>query len=119
MHYDRNCASWRSQGRPENKSGPASKASEAYAKAYLVMLEEDELSYDVHCATFNALPDLTPAATEAFMAQTMRETPDPFISEELLLTESSWSSLPVNTAKLREDDDKPSESMYELSPVWE
>ena len=119
MHYDHNCASWRSQGRPENKSGPTSKASEAYAKAYLAMLEEDELSYDVHCATFNASPDLTPATTKAFMAQTMHKTPDPSISEELLLTESSWSSLPANTAELREDDDKPSESMYEASPVWE
>ena len=47
LHYNRNCASWRSQGRPENKSGPTSKASKAYAKAYLAMLEEDELSYDV------------------------------------------------------------------------
>ena len=74
---------------------------------------------DVHCATFNASPDLTPAATEAFMVQMMHETPDPFVSEEPLLTESSWSSLPVNTAELREDDDKPSESMYEPSPVWE
>ena len=84
-----------------------------------MMLEEDELSYDVHCAMFNALPDLTPATTEAFMVQTMRETPDLSISEELLLMESSWSSLPMNTAKLHEDDDKPSESMYEPSPVWE
>ena len=83
------------------------------------MLEEDELSYDVHCAMFNASPDLTPAATEAFMAQMMHKTPDLSISGELLLMESSWSSLPANTAKLHEDDDKPSESMYEPLPVWE
>jgi hypothetical protein len=38
---------------------------------------------------------------------------------ELEYTEDPWSSLPVNLLELEEPNDKPSESVYEPSPMWE
>jgi hypothetical protein len=53
LHYDRNCASWRKQGRPKNKTAPASRVNDIYNKAYIAMLEDDEVNYDMHCARYN------------------------------------------------------------------
>ena len=83
------------------------------------MLEEDNPSYDAHCATFNTSLDLATSTTEAFMAQSMRETPDLSTAEEFLPMECAWSNLLINTTELLKDDERPSKSIYELSLVWE
>lgn len=53
LHYDRECASWKQQNRPEVRNLPASKANEAYHKSYVAMLEDDDNDFDTHCATFH------------------------------------------------------------------
>ena len=56
LRYDRDCASWRSQGWPPGDAS-ANKTSDAYHKSYIAMLEEDDDSYDSYCATYNMLVD--------------------------------------------------------------
>ena len=57
LHYDHDCASWRSQGRPQGRNASANKTSETYHKSYITMLEEDDDSYDSYCTMYNTLID--------------------------------------------------------------
>ena len=57
LHYNCDCASWRSQGQPQGRNASANKTSEAYHKSYIAMLEEDDDSYDSYCAMYNMLID--------------------------------------------------------------
>ena len=72
LHYDRECASWKQQNRPEVKNPPASRANEAYHKSYVAMLEDDEDNFDKHCATFHALLD-TDQITESYIVEYVHE----------------------------------------------
>jgi hypothetical protein len=68
LHYDHNCALWRNRGHLGGKTAPVGRANDTYNKAYIAMLEEDDLDYEVHCATFNAVVD-TSTATEALTVE--------------------------------------------------
>jgi hypothetical protein len=120
LHYDRDCASWRSQGRLENKA-PANRTTEVYNKAYIAMLEEDDSSYDAHCATFNTELDSS-TSIEAFVVNVGLDADATATSDEGMLPEpieNTWLELPVNSVELKEANETPSENIYEPAPVWE
>jgi hypothetical protein len=99
------------------------RANDAYNKAYIAMLEEDDLDYEAHCATFNAVVD-TLTMTEALALEvnlgiiesSHSDTNNPMEPE---YTEDPWSSLLVNLLELEELNNKPFKSVYEPSPMWE
>jgi hypothetical protein len=120
LHYDCDCTSWRNRGCPGGKAAPAGRANHAYNKAYIAMLEEDDLDYEVHCTTFNAVVD-TSTTTEALAVEVnlgIVESSHSDVNDPGEL-EDPWSSLPVNLSELEEPNDKPFESVYEPSPMWE
>jgi hypothetical protein len=120
LHYDRDCASWRSCGHPEGKIVPTNKVNDAYHKSYFAMLEDDDNNYKVHFADFNECLD-TSTHVEALLVETSsnNEFPDTGEMDEPMQKADAWAMLPVNTIDLEKEVERPSEDVYEPSPVWE
>ncbi len=121
LHYDRDCASWRSQGRPQKTTAPANRTSNAYHKSYVAMLEEDDSSYDSYYATYNTLGD-TAASSDVFVAETSETEPSAQANDAPTSPESaedSWVSLPVNLVDIGDKVDNPTLDIYEPAPAWE
>ena len=121
MHYDHDCASWRSQGRPPGKNASANKTSDAYHKSYVTMLEEDDDSYNSYCATYNTLVDEA-TSTDILTTKVGEDMPSAFancLSMQSESAEASWTSLLVNLADAKDDMDMPAEGVYEPTPAWE
>ena len=121
LHYNRDCASWRSQGRPPGKNASANKTSDAYHKSYVAMLEEDDDSYDSYCATYNTLVDEA-TSTDVLTAEVdedMPSVPADYSPTPSDSAEASWTSLPVNLTDAKDDMDMPTEGIYEPTPAWE
>src|SRR5271154_4148495 len=125
LHYDRDCASWRSQGRPEGKPTPNSKLYDAYQKSYIAMLEEDDASYDTHYASFSTTITNN-EETDVFVAESNPDAPFviPIKTErELELSEytegKAWTAIPMNLSELEQGLDRPAESVFEPARAWE
>ena len=121
LHYNCDCASWRSQGWPPGKNPSANETSNAYHKSYIAMLEEDDDSYDLYCATYNMLVDEA-TSTDILTAEVDKDMPStpadysPTLSDS---AEASWTSLLVNLTDAKDDMDMPAEGVYEPTPAWE
>src|SRR5271170_2533070 len=116
LHYDRDCASWRSQGRPINKAVPKSKAGESYHNSYIAMLEEDEEAFDENVATFLTLLD--DQSTDVMIVQNQMASLDEEMSP-LVEISSAWSKLPVNMTEMKENEEHPTKDLYVPTPIWE
>src|SRR5271170_1070876 len=134
LHYDRDCASWRSQGRPITKAVPKSKAGESYHNFYIAMLEEDEEAFDENVATFltllddqstdvmivqsdfhsdlGTLPQVDPA--DIYQTASLDDEMSPLVE-----ISSAWSKLPVNMTEMKENEERPTKDLYVPTPVWE
>jgi hypothetical protein len=120
LHYDRDCASWRSHGHPEGKIVPTNKVNDAYHKSYIAMLEDDDDNYEVHFANFNECLD-TSTHVEALLVETSsnNEFPDIGETDEPMQKADGWATLPINMLDLEKEVEQPSEDVYKPSPVWE
>jgi hypothetical protein len=83
------------------------------------MLEDDDNNYKVHFADFNECLD-TSTHVEALLVETSsnNEFPDTGDTDEPIQKADAWAMLPVNTIDLEKEVERPSEDVYELSPVW-
>ena len=126
VHYDRDCESWRKQGKTNVRKLPVNAANAAYEEAYIAMLQGDGEACSTHCDTYYAMVDtLTPV--ESLVVDTTinpEECMDDSLnsnSEDATLNhhedESSWTDLEVNVS-----DTPPSgqfEDIYQPAPVWQ
>ena len=85
------------------------------------MLEEDDDSHNLYCATYNMLVDEA-ASTDVLTTEVNEDMPSaladyPSMPSES--TEASWTSLPVNLADAKDNMDVPAEGVYKPKPAWE
>ena len=133
LHYDRECASWKQQNRPDIKNPPASKASEAYHKSYVAMLEDDDNDFDKHCTTFHALLDTDQTAESYIVEYAHDGAKDPGAGGEAEIhallaiepvlpdvpSDATWTTLLVNVAESEDRSERPAEDVYKPARAWE
>ena len=85
------------------------------------MLEEDDDSYDLYCATYNMLVDET-TSTDILTTEVDEDMSSAFadyLSMPSDSAEASWTNLLVNLADAKDDMDMPAEGIYKPMPAWE
>ena len=130
VHYDRDCESWRKQGKTNVRKLPVNAANVAYEEAYIAMLQGDNETCSTHCDTYYAMVD-TLTSVESLVVDMMNYpedcvdnsvNPNTTLSESAAHyceDESSWTGLEVNLA---EKDIPPTgqfEDIYIPTPIWQ
>ena len=100
VHYDRDCDSWRKQGRMNSKKLPANAANTAYEEAYIAMLQGDEEACSSQCDTYYAMVDTLTPVESLLVSMTVDsgKCANDFLNPSITLNESSkdessWTSL--------------------------